>query len=235
LEAPYAPSPAQFLDFLFSTIARKPPSIGLREGAAVARYLHALAWDSARGSNRKLLHTLSDVIWGIVLQRADFKAAEREQVVEFLKKNADSHLVHFDVASAMKLTLSLPEPKPRSPPPTLSGTFLSETLGARRGGLRDDLTERISAAYWFLRSANVFKARTLVADALNRNGIPTRSRMSETRWSGYEVMERVRQYDNVLENKIRDRLAGRRRLVQKWKALYRLVDVPNPEMHSEPR
>jgi hypothetical protein len=57
------PSPEQLLDFLFSTIARKLPPISLRDGAAVARYLHSLAWDSARGRNRQKLHTLSDVIW----------------------------------------------------------------------------------------------------------------------------------------------------------------------------
>jgi hypothetical protein len=221
-------SPPQLLDFLFSTIARKLPPIRLREGAAIARYLHSLAWDSARGPERKLLDALSHGVWGIVLQRADFETADRRQVVEFLEKNAHSHLVQFDVVSAVKLIRSLPGPKPHSIPPVLSGPFHSETLGSHRSRLKDDLTERIAAAYWDLRYAKVPKASTLIAGALNRYGISTRSRESDSRWCGYEVMERVKQYDQVLAKQNADRLLGRRRLVDKWNALNRSVKVPIP-------
>ena len=53
-----------FLDFLFSDVAQKPAEIRLLEGAAVARYLVALAWRLQPGEDRHLLNRLGDVIWG---------------------------------------------------------------------------------------------------------------------------------------------------------------------------
>jgi hypothetical protein len=94
-----SPSPDDLLNFLFSTIARKLPPINLREGAAVARYLHSLAWEeSTKGPNRELLNGLSKVIWGIVSQFGAFKTAERKRVIEFLEKNQYTHLVRQEVA-----------------------------------------------------------------------------------------------------------------------------------------
>jgi len=77
------------LDFLFSTLAHKTPPIGLREGAAVARYLDFLSWESGPGPQSRLLRELSGVIWGTVLQREEFKTAEKEQTIEFLERVAD--------------------------------------------------------------------------------------------------------------------------------------------------
>ena len=57
-----------FLDFLFSDVARKPAEIRLLEGAAVARYLVALAWRLEPGEDRHLLERLGDVIWGTIFQ-----------------------------------------------------------------------------------------------------------------------------------------------------------------------
>ena len=51
-----------FLDFLFSDVARKPPEMRLQEGAAVARYLVALAWRLPPGEDRHMLDRLGDVI-----------------------------------------------------------------------------------------------------------------------------------------------------------------------------
>jgi len=47
---PIPPSPLVLIDFLFATLARKVPPIGLREGAAVARYLNWLSWEAGPGS-----------------------------------------------------------------------------------------------------------------------------------------------------------------------------------------
>jgi hypothetical protein len=71
------PSPTDLLEFLFLTIARKPPRIGFREGAAVARYLDLLGAEFEGGSEKALLWELSKVIWKNVFQRAEFKAAQK--------------------------------------------------------------------------------------------------------------------------------------------------------------
>jgi hypothetical protein len=227
------PSPEQLLEFLFTTIVRKLQPMSLREGAAVARYLHSLAWDPAhpeyrvRGDDLQLLHKLSDVIWGTVLQRAPFKAANKKQAIEFLEKNAYTHLVRQNVAGALDLVRALPEPKPHVAPPTLSGRFTGGALGAHRARLNDDLTERISAGYWALRQANVAKASTRVAEAVNRYGLRTRSRRSDTRWSSYEVQERVKQYDRVLSKHNAGVKTARQQLVERWEiAWYSATTAP---------
>lgn len=227
------PSPEQLLEFLFTTVARKFGPISLREGAAVARYLHSLAWgpahpeDRVRGDDLQLLHRLSDVIWGTVLQRASFKTAEQEQVIEFLEKNAYTHLVRQNVARALGLVRALPEPNPHVAPTTLSGRLRGGALGARRARLNDDLTERIAAAYWALRQSGVAKASTRVAEALNRFGLRTHSHRSETTWSSYEVRERVKQYDRVLSNHNAGVKPGRQQLVERWEiAWYSATTAP---------
>ena len=45
------PSAGAFLDFLFTTVAHKPPEMKLREAAAAARYLDELAYDFQGANN----------------------------------------------------------------------------------------------------------------------------------------------------------------------------------------
>ena len=93
--------------------------------------------------------------------------------------------------------------------------------------LRDDLTERICAAYWALRLAGFRNATGQVAAALTRRGIPTRSRTGDLSWTGFEVAERVKQHEaQVLARLSPDRKAARRELVEKWTMLY----YPIPEV-----
>ena len=60
-----------------------------------------------------------------------------------------------------------------------------------------------------------------------RRGIPTRSRTGDLSWTGFEVTERVKQYEaQVLARRSRDRKTARRELVEKWTMLY----YPIPEV-----
>jgi hypothetical protein len=210
------------LDFLFSTLARKTPPIGLREGAEVARYLDHLSWESGPGPQGQLLRELSRVIWGTVLQGSEFKTAEKDLAIEFLKQVADTHLASFDVAAAIETVRSLPPPKEFSPLPTLRAPFMSVTMGPETRRLATDLSERICAGYWALRFARIAGARQHVADALNRHGIPCRRQEgTESLWAGYEVAERLKEYEKsglIAPNG--DRTAGRRALVTRWNHLY---------------
>ena len=220
------PSPLVLLDFLFSTLARKVPPIGLREGAAVARYLEHLSWESGPGAKSKLLRALSRVIWDTVLQRAEFKTSEKEQTIEFLKGFADTHLAGFRVAAAVETVRSLPPPKEFRPLRGLRAPFMSVTMGPKTPRLATDLSERICAGYWAVRRAGIPQARQRVADALNLHGIRCRRRDgTESDWSGYEVAEKVKEYEkHGLIRPDGDRKAGRQWLVEKWNSLY----YPNP-------
>jgi hypothetical protein len=212
------PSPLVLLDFLFMTLARRIPSIRLGEGAAEARYLENLSGQAEPKDQRKLLRKLSLSIWGAVLQRAKFKAADKEKVIEFLpalmlrrssKQSGHPHhrrsFVHL---------------------PTLRGPSMTVTLGKGTPRLVNDLSERIYAGYWALRFTGIGGAHQHVADPLNRHHIPCRSQAgTRNPRTGYEVAERLKAYEKRgLTKPGGDRNAGRRWLVEKWNVFY----YPNP-------
>ena len=83
------------------------------------------------------------------------------------------------------------------------------------GRYSDDLSERICAGYWVLRLAGIHGAREHVAKALNHHGIRTRSRKAGAAWTGFEVAERVKQYEARFFAK-GSRNVARQVLVEKW-------------------
>jgi hypothetical protein len=214
------PSNEEFLDFLFGTIARRPAALSLRSGASVARYLDRLAYEAEPGSDRQFLLSLSKVIWGRVFQFAPFKMAKKQEVVQFLETFAPTHLAGYRVATALDLVKSDLSPKPYRPPTVLRTPYMSITMGNQsKRKITDDLSERIYAAYWALRLAKISGA-SHVAEALNRQGVRTKSRTGDHTWSGYEVAERIKQYENRLLARRSDIEASRRWIVDKWEAAY---------------
>ena len=114
-------------------------------------------------------------------------------MLEFLEKFEWTHLIDWDVKSALEVVRSAGPPQPHRMPPMLQAPFMRRTLGTGAKRLSDDLTERICAGYWALRFGGVSNARKHIAAALNRHGIQTRARQAGTAWTGYEVAERVKQ------------------------------------------
>ena len=188
-----------FLDFLFSDVARKPAEIRLLEGAAVARYLVALAWRLEPGEDRHLLERLGDVIWETIFQVAPFQISKKQQAVRFLKRHAASYLSWFDVERALASVKDNPRPR-RAEELFRADRLRSGSLGV--GGpvdarSQDDLTERICGAYYALRQAEVYDARGKIAQALNRHGLRSRVRRDVSRkWGSAQVYERVKQCES---------------------------------------
>jgi len=210
---------------MFSTIARKLPPLSLRDGAAVARYLGDLAYEIDPGPSAKLLKVMANSIWASVFQLAKFESARKAAVLEFLEKFEWTHLIDWDVKSALEIVRSAGPPQPHHIPHLLQAPFMRMTQGTGAQRLSDDLTERICAGYWALRFAGVSNARKHIAAALNRRGIQTRARQAGTAWTGYEVAERVKQYEErALKKQGQDLMAARHVLVKKWNLLY----YPNP-------
>jgi hypothetical protein len=215
------PSALHLIDFMFFTIARKLPPISLREGAAVARYLGDLTYEVAPGPSAKLLKVMANSIWASVFQLAKFKSVRKAAVLEFLEKFEWTHLIDWDVKSALEIVRSAGPPQPHHMPPMLQAPFMRRTLGTGAKRLSDDLTERICAGYWALRFGGVSNARKHIAAALNRHGIQTRARRAGTAWTGYEVAERVKQYEEqALRKRGQNLMAARHVLVKKWNLLY---------------
>jgi len=211
------PSPFEVLNFLCVTLARKPPAVPLRQGAAVARYLDDLAYELTPGPERRRTLLLSRVIWGKVFQLSKFKRATKEEAIDFLEDFRLTHLATYNVEAAVKTISSAKVLKEHVYPTVLRSPGQSVTLGAGMGRYSDDLSERICAGYWVLRLAGIHGAREHVAKALNHHGIRTRSRKAGATWTGFEVAERMKQYEaRFFAKGRRRRNVARQALVEKW-------------------
>ena len=209
------PSPFEVLNFLCVTLARKPPAVSFRQGAAVARYLDDLVYELAAGPDRQRILRLSQVIWGKVFQFSKFKTATKEEAIKFLEDFRLTHLATYNVEAAVKTVSSAKVLKGHVYPTVLRSPGQSVTLGAGMGRYSDDLSERICAGYWVLRLAGIHGAREHVAKALNHHRIRTRSRKAGATWTGFEVAERMKQFEARFFAK-RRRKAARQVLVEKW-------------------
>jgi hypothetical protein len=219
------PTPHELLDFLFATVARQPRALSLRQGAAVARYLNQLAHEVSPGPERQRLLLLCEVIWGRVFQFSKFKTAEKEEAIQFLETFAPTHLVTYNVAAAIQTVRTTPAPRPHVPPRVQRSPAMAIYLD-RKAKAQDDLSERICAGYWALRFARVPSAREVVAIALNTHGIQTRSPKGVRSWSGYEVAERVKQYEVHLRSASGLSIdEARQQLTEKWSGRYYPIPI----------
>ena len=222
------PSPFDVLNFLCVTLARKPPAVSFRQGAAVARYLDDLVYQLAPGRERQRILLLSRAIRGMVFQFSKFKTATKEEAIYFLEHFRQTHLATLNVEAALKTVNSAKILKGHVYPTVLRSPGQSVALGPGMGRYSDDLSERICAGYWVLRLAGVHGAREHVAKALNHHGIRTRSRKVGTTWTGFEVAERVKQYEARFFAK-RNRDIARQVLVAKWsRTVYYSIEWPSP-------
>ncbi|MEO5925667.1 MAG: hypothetical protein ABIR70_17730 [Bryobacteraceae bacterium] len=217
------PSDPELIGFLFSTVARKLPPFPFGKGAAVARYLDNLVYETPAGKDLERLLSLSKVVWGRVFQFARFRAAEKSGVIELLQEFASSHLADWEVGAAVKTVRAAKPPKERPHPRVLLGPTMAITQAKRPARLSDDLTERIYAAYSVLRASGTANARTIVAKALNQHGFRTRSRNSDNQWTGYEVGERLAQYEKLAVKVGKTRGELQRGLIEKWTGQFHLT------------
>lgn len=192
-----------FLDWLFSDVARKPEPMLLREAASVAKYLWILAGEEEPGLDRQVLEYLSKVIWGTALREAPIALSDKRRVVSFLERHTGTHLPAPSVGKALSLVRERGTPKdpPRSPRLASRGMSIE---GVSVAGLQDDLSERIYGAYWALRQAKVHGARKLVAKVLNAKGLKRASRGdSASTWDSDTVYDRVKQFEDRQSPKAR--------------------------------
>jgi hypothetical protein len=215
-----------FLEYLFSALARRPARLSVREGIRVARYLRALDGEMDAGPRRQVLKQLEGAIGRLVLEYAPAERGDQRETITFLERHADTYLAPFDVAAALRcIRESAPPVKEvgvTRPPHLVSSHIAAHGDGTPQ--LRDDLSERIYAAYKALRRAGVGGARQRVADALNRKGLKISARGTRsTVWGPYEVYERVKQYENGLAGRFGNRRQARawgEAMINKWGLLF---------------
>jgi hypothetical protein len=191
-------------------IATRPRALSLRQGAGVASYLKTLAWKVEPGPRRYLLDRLADVIWGTLFQCAPLPFSERQEVINFLWQHAETFLSAFDIETAVKWVQESPGPSQQAlsayPPHLMSRR--SSAVGAGNPQLKDDLSERIYAAYHALRVVRVHNARGRIAQVLNQKGLTTHARGGGfKKWGSYEVYERAKQYEPGVAARLKRLLA----------------------------
>jgi hypothetical protein len=180
---------------------------------------------------RRVLQQLESAIRHLVMEYAPAERGDQREAIAFLERHADTYLAAFDVAAALRcIRESAPPAKeagvPR-PPHLVSSHIAAHGDGTPQ--LRDDLSERIYAAYKALRKAGVGGARQRVAEALNREGLKISARGTRsTVWGPYEVYERVKQYENALQGRFGNRRQACRwseAVINKWARLFQTSPV----------
>jgi len=214
-----------FLAFLFGDLARRPERVSLRESAAVARYLRALARETSPGTLRAELGRMARQVWMDALDFAPFEIAKKSQAVGFLRRHAETHLASYDTEAILGHVDSLPRPaksaEPVSLPRLLSRSMAVVGPGGQRLG--DDLSERVFAAYTALRVAGIHGASTAVAGALIvSEAAGKRGRGPQTVWGADEVRERCKGFKVFLAKQHGgNALRAGKQVTNKWIYLFR--------------
>lgn len=187
-----------FLDYLFSSVARKPKPLKLKETAGVVRYLKALALQDRHPAERRAIERIAEILWGTVMQSGRIAMAGKSEVIKFLQEHRHTYFAHTELHRMLDLIGQEREPANAGDlfrPPRLLGKRRSVS-GAGPARLQDDLTERIYAGYHALRRAKVRNARGRIAEVLNRLGFQTRPRSAAaSTWGPAEVNDRVQQFE----------------------------------------
>lgn len=97
--------------------------------------------------------------------------------------------------------------------------------GEQYAHLRDDLSERIYAAYWSLRLAKIDSARRCIANKLRESGIKYGgSRGAVETWDSDAVNDRVKQFEarslGAARSSEKQREKHRRTSAAKWLTLF---------------
>lgn len=214
-----------FLSFLFGDLARRPERFSLRESAAVARYLRALARETSPGTLRAELERMARQVWMDALDFAPFEIAKKSQAMAFLRRHAETHLASYDTGAMLGHVGSAPRPtkfaEPVSLPRLLSRSMAVVGPGGQRLG--DDLSERVFAAYTALRAAGIHGASTAVARAIKASeATRKRGRAPQTDWGADEVRERCKRFRGFLTKQHGGNvLRAGKQVANKWIYLFR--------------
>jgi hypothetical protein len=230
-----------FLEFLFGDIAERPEELTVREAASVVRYLSLLELrgvpsDVAHRSNKEIEEYLAaepkeerrqgrivghvaQIIWGEVSQHARIKPSGKAKALRFLRKYASYFRHYSETVVEFVEAFDLP-PKtldPFSYPPG----FRSKTrTGGGNRRAKNDLSERIYAAYHALRRENTKRSRQRIAGALQRLNVKPSSRRTsrQTGWCDENVNDRLKQFERRRQKEIRKQ-SGQEitRLFESWR------------------
>ena len=214
-----------FLSFLFSNPAIRPENLQLQEGAAVARYLKLLAIHGVplailergqeaideyhrigqrREEGAKELHVrqqlvkAADAIWWNLQAYGEFDPSSKEAALGFIKRHLGTYFGKLKSVLSILEDYGIPQGMRRTMGhPSFMGSILN-VAGPGNPYLRDDLSERVFAAYHALPIAGMKHRSPKIAAALNSARAAGRDD-----WDWNDVNERVKGYKRGLQLRLR--------------------------------
>ena len=206
-----------FLKWLFSDLAVNCKPLKLSPGAAAIRHLMNVAWhgvptevvrqgpdainaylvaprDEQTRLSQKALRQIASILWGNLLEFAQFDASSKEEAQRFLDENW-AFCKHPNLERARKF-LDDCEVPPGYPAERGSRHFASIRSFQARGNayLDDDLSERITAADCALEQSGIRGRHFLIAQALNASLRTADRRPKNDSWGAIEARERIKTY-----------------------------------------
>ena len=206
-----------FLKWLFDDLAVNCKPLKLSPSAAAIRHLMNVAWygvpteivrqgpeaisaywvaprDEQTRLSQKALKQIASILWGNLLEFAQFDASSKEEAQRFLDENW-AFCQHPNLERARSF-LDACEVPPGYPPESASRHFVSARSFQARGNayLDDDLSERIAAADSALEQPGIGRRHAQIAQALNASARTADRLPKNVSWSAVEVRERVKTY-----------------------------------------
>lgn len=203
-----------FLNFLFGDIARRPAVLDISRTAHAVRFLQLLSAHGVptavaeRGPSearsfleksapqRAFLADLAEAIWKKLFVLGDATPSNKLTAKAFLTKHASTYFAELDTTRAIEILDELDMPQSAletfTRPTLISSTMRAQ--GAISPHLRDDVSERIYAAYHAFKAAKVKNRLRLIAETLAKFEVESR-----TEWTYKVVNDRLRRFGRSLQ------------------------------------
>jgi len=236
-----------FLECLFGDIAKRQEELTVRKAASVVRYLRLLELQGvpnevAHRSSREIGEyylaqskeercrgqiagevAVARIIWGEVGQRARVKHSGKAKALGFLRKYA-TYFPYYSEA-VIEFVEAFELPPGTQDPFSYSPGFRSKTrTGGGNRRAKNDLSERIYAAYHALRRENIERLRQRIAGVLERLNFKPSSRRSsrQSGWCDENVNDRLKQFERRRQREIKRQTGqesgpGNMRLFESWR------------------
>lgn len=225
----------EFLEWLFSNIANRLPSLKLMDTAKVVRYLQLLRThgvpneiaqkgpeaiaDYRKGEyspqHREMQWAatgVADCLWSeLALGGEVVPSRTVASVKAFVKEHSGYFPMHHELLLNALSNFAIPtnEDRQLAPARFASRSLRTHSSGNKKRKLTDDLSERIFAAYHALHKAGLTptKSYSSIAAQLEKQGIPRkRGGMERGGWTDFNVLDRVRRYEKAIGDELRQDL-----------------------------
>ena len=224
-----------FLNFLFGDIARRPAVLDISRAADAVRFLQLLSAHGVptamaeRGSSqarrfseksvpqRAFLADLAEAIWKKLFVFGSATPCNKLTAKAFLRKHASTYFAEFDTTRAFEILDELDIPQSALETltqPTLMSRIM-RAQGAISPRLRDDVSERIYAAFHALKAAKIKRRLHLIEETLAKFEVESRNE-----WTYKVVNDRLRRFGRSLYKHFEKEVGPVKaeRVLQRWSA-----------------